>query len=184
MKLLHKNQKGLTLIELLVVLPIIGIIVAAASGATIQVIQSSAASAHMTALRQVQTAGYWVSRDALQAQEAPYVPAYPGFPFTLTWTDSDDGEEHQVIYSLVNMPSGTLKKLQRVESVDGTEIATTMVSQYIDSSQTSCEWDDVNYVLTFTVTASVAGARGLQTETRTYEIQPRPEPQPPPGGPV
>ena len=160
-------------------LPIIGIIVAAASGATIQIIQSNATSAHMTALRQVQTAGYWVSRDSLQAQSV-VTGASSGFPLTLSWGSG----AHEVEYSLKNMASGDLKYLERNEIVNGDagNPIITMTGQYIDSSQTSCELDDVNYVLTFTVTASVAGARGLQTETRTYEIQPRPEPVS--GGPV
>jgi len=173
MTFIKRNQKGFTLIELVIAIPIIAIVGLAASAALIQVIQSTQTSAHMTALRQVQTAGYWVSRDALQAQEEPDVTPPTGF-LSLTWTDSEDDEVHQVIYSLPDMPSGTLKKFQRQEIVtDGgapVSDTTTLVSQYIDSSQTSCTWDEDTKMLTFTVTATMEG----EIETRTYEVQPRP----------
>jgi len=175
MKLLNRSQKGFTLIELLIALPIIAIVVAAATGALIQVIQSTSTSAHMVALRQVQTAGYWVSKDGLQAQSITTGPGV-GFPLTLNWTDWND-EFHHVVYSLENMPSGTLKQLQRQESVNGTLVATTMVGQYIDAA--SCAPGNktlaYNETLTFTVTAKVPGARRPQTERRTYEIKPRPD---------
>ena len=149
-----------------------GLVVAAASAAVVQVIQSTDSSSQMTALRQVQTAGYWVSHDAIQAQQIS-VAASPGFPFTLTWTDWDDGEVHQVAYSLEAMPSGDLKQLQRQETVVDTGVTTDIITgRFIDSLQTSCSWD--GSMLIFNVTAEVTGARGTQTETRTYEIQPRP----------
>ena len=171
MKLLNRSQKGFTLIELLIALPIIAIVVAAASGALIQVIQSTATSAHMVALRQVQTAGYWVSKDGLQAQE---VNTQDYFLY-VKWTDWDVSDVHEVVYAF---SSGDIKQLQRQETVhdkDGNLVSNTMTiaGQYIASSQTTCGWN--GSVLTFTVTASVPGARGPQTETRTYEIKPRPD---------
>ena len=176
LKKLKKGEKGFTLIELLIALPIIAIVVAAATGALIQVIQSTSTSAHMVAIRQVQTAGYWVSKDGLQVQVAPDLTDPTGFPLTLRRTDRDDRDVHVVIYSFVS--PGELTELQRQKIVtdkDGSLVSntTTMVGQYIDSSQTRCQWD--GSVLTFTVTAKVPGARGPQTESRTYEIKPRPD---------
>ena len=171
LKKLNRSQKGFTLLELLIAIPIIAIVVAAASGALVQVIQSTQTSAHMTAVRQVQTAGYWVSKDSLQAQNV-----ITGASLTLNWKDWND-YNYQVVYSLQDM-SGGLKWLQRMEEVNGTGVATTMVGQFIDPDNTSWVWDDTNRVLTFTVTAKVTGARGPQTETRTYEIQVRPDPSP------
>ena len=148
-----------------------GLVVVAASASIVQVIQSSRNSSHMTALRQVQTAGYWVSTDGIQAQQIS-VPELPGFSFNLTWADWENGEVHQVVYSLEDMPGG-LKQLQRQETVVDTGVTTAIITgRYIDSSQTSCEWD--GSVLIFKVTAEVMGAQGTQTETRIYEIKPRP----------
>ena len=166
MKLSNRNQKGFTLIEIVIAVAITGLVVAAASGAIIQVIQSTHTSAHMNALRQVQTAGYWVSKDALQAQSITTGPDR-GFPLTLNWTEWN-GNVHCVVYSL----EGT--QLQRVEN--GT--LTGPPIQYIDAANTGCQPSGralaPGEVLTFKVTAIVMGARGPQTETRTYEVQPRP----------
>jgi len=174
MKLLNRSQKGFTLIELLIALPIIAIVVAAATGALIQVIQSTSTSAHMVALRQVQTAGYWVSKDGIQAKSVTTgAEANSGFPLNLSWTDYDNNT-HDVEYSLQDI---YLQRKEIVNSEVGNPIIT-MVGQYIDPDYTSCKpFGHVlapDEVLTFTVTAKVAGARGPQTETRTYEIKPRP----------
>ena len=174
MKFIDKNQKGFTFIEILVALGIFGLVAAAASGTIVQVIQSSRSTEHMTALRQVQTAGYWVSHDGVQAQQVTTSTA-PGFPFTFTWTDWDDNDAHEVEYSLQDMAAGDLDYLQRKEVVNG-EAANpiiAIVGQYIDPDNTLCEpfAQDLGggETLTFTVTAKM----NQQTETRTYEIKPR-----------
>jgi len=165
MNLLHRDQQGFTLIELLVAIPIAALIATAAAGGVFQILNSTRASDDILAYRWVQTAGFWVSQDGIQAQSIPPEGDMP-FPFTLSWTDWDDGDVHQVTYSLVSMPSGTLQRLQRQESIDG-NLTYTTVGQYIDPSQTNCKRD--GNVLTFNVTAAV----GRQTATRTYEITPR-----------
>lgn len=147
------------MVELLVAIPIAALVVTAATGAIFQVLNSTRANNYMVAYRQVQTAGYWVSHDAIQAQNVT-VPASPGFPFTLAWSDWE-GLEHEIDYSLV------AADLQRQETI-GYDVTTTTVAQYVDSSQTRCEWD--GSVVSFQVAATV----GDQTATRTYEIKPRP----------
>jgi type II secretory pathway pseudopilin PulG len=166
MKLIKTNQKGFTLIGTVIALGIFGLVIAAASGTIAQIIQSSRSSEHMTALRQVQTAGYWVSRDSIQAQNL----TTQGYFLYVGRTDWDDGDLHEVVYSLQDMPSGALKQLQREESLNGMPTATTIVGRYIDPAQTSCVWDPNANALTFTVTATM----NEQTETRAYEVQPRP----------
>jgi prepilin-type N-terminal cleavage/methylation domain-containing protein len=171
---LHKDQRGFTLIELLIALPIAALIVAAATGAIIQVIHSNQASSRMFAVRQVQTAGFWVSQDGLQAQSVT-ISESNGFLLVLEWTDWETGDAYQITYSLQDMPSGELKQLQRTEKVkpkgatEYTETATT-VAEYIVGSETSCSWTNVKKeAFTFKVTATVGG----RTEARTYEITPR-----------
>jgi len=120
MNWLRKDERGVTLLELLVALPIAAMVVAAASGAIFQMLNSGSASNHMLAYREVQTAGYWVSHDALQARTFnDNGGTYPGFPLTLSWTDWDD-DEYSITYTLEDMPSGNLKYLQRQESVNST----------------------------------------------------------------
>ena len=188
MKLMERDQRGFTLIELVVGVFIIALVVLGASMAIIQLVNAGRSSTHMTALRQVQTAGFWVSGDGLQAQivvdndpETLAIDVYDD-PETdgteiliLQWTDWDDGDVYEIQYSLQDMPSGTLKKLWRYETItpevgDPTS-HTTLVAQYIDGNATSCEWtSETKQAFTFDVAATVE----QQTESRTYEIKPRP----------
>jgi len=152
------NQKGFTIIEIVITLAITGLIIVAVSGTITQVIQSSRTTDHMNALRQVQTAGYWVSKDGIQAQTLYTV----GYLLYTSRTDWDDSDLHEVVYSLQNMSSGALKQLQRQEFLNGAPMATTIISRYIDPDQTSCVWDSDTNTLTFVVTATM----DRQTETR------------------
>jgi prepilin-type N-terminal cleavage/methylation domain-containing protein len=175
MRMIKTEQKGFTLIELLVALPIAALVVAAATGAVIQILDSTRASSYMVAYRQVQTAGYWVSHDALQAQEVMLDDPSTGVTefLTLNWTDWDSGDEYRIAYTLEGMASGDLKYLQRQESVKGASTATSLIGEYIyvdtdPNEPTNCVWD--GKVLTFAVKAQV----GKQTASRTYEVKPRP----------
>ena len=167
MKLIRSKQKGFTLIEIVIALGIFGLVIAAATGTIAQVIQSSRSSEHMTALRQVQSAGYWVSNDGIQAETLD-TGVYFLYTSRIDWDDSD---LHEIVYSLQDMPSGALKQLQREESLNGVPTYTTIISRYIDPDQTSCSWNaSATAALTFTVTATM----NQHTETRTYQVQPRP----------
>jgi hypothetical protein len=135
---------------------------AGAAGATVQVIQSTDTSAHMLAVRQVQTAGYWVSTDALQAQYVT-APGSEGSLLNLQWTDSESNP-YDITYTL-NVTSGELHRMEGATSIT--------VGRYL-TDDTICSWDGTAKILTFAVTASVTGARGQEVETRTYEIEPRP----------
>lgn len=177
MRVIHRNQKGFTLIELLIAIAIFGVIAGAGNAVILQLVQSSRTSAHMVAVRQVQSTAYRVNCDAMQAQIV-YVPSGDGgFPFTLNWTVWDSGEAHDVTYDIVN-PSDDIYELQREETITGeygTDTITTIVGQYIYRGSdpprpTECTWDDTEHVLTLNITTVV----GLETEVRTYKIKPRP----------
>jgi hypothetical protein len=67
------------------------------------------------------------------------------------------------------MPSGEFKRLLRSESINDGVPTVKPVAEYIDPDGTSCDWDEVDRVLDFTVTATVGG----QSETREEHVQPR-----------
>jgi prepilin-type N-terminal cleavage/methylation domain-containing protein len=183
LRLINRSQKGFTLIELILVIAIGSIIGGSVTMTMFQLITGSArTNNHMVAVRQVQSAGYWVSHDVKMAQETPDTADNLSTPevefLTVTWSDWGIGGTHQVVYTLVDMPGGGgLKQLVRNHSVNGTT-DTGIIAQFVDwdpdlaLTKTSCDFTDGK--LTFTVTASVGGGLGKETETRVYEVVPRP----------
>jgi prepilin-type N-terminal cleavage/methylation domain-containing protein len=168
MKKLHKDQRGLTFVELLIVIAIAGFIAAAITGVLFQVLTiNTRTSNHMTAVRQVQQAGFWVSPDVQMAQNVT-PGGCTGCLLSLNWTEvTGNHTAHRVIYRLVDM-SGGLKRLQREHYIGPSLDSTTIVAEYI-SSASFVKLPSGN-AYNFTVTATV----GAENETRLYEVKPRP----------
>ena len=176
-----RKQSGITMLELLIGMLITSLIATGVTTAVYQVVTGNArTSNHMIAVRQVQSAGYWVSRDSQMAQSVETSNATTtGFPLTLTWTEWD-GERNVVTYD-IGTGTGGIKQLDKEHLIYGTDGAltanvTSPVARYIiDTSSpplTSCNLTDG--VLTLTVTATVGSDSNQGTETRIYEIAPRP----------
>jgi prepilin-type N-terminal cleavage/methylation domain-containing protein len=174
MKKLNKGESGLTLVELLIVIAITGMIAAAIIGVLFQVlIMNTRTSNRMTAVRQVQNAGFWVSPD-VQMANTVNATGTSGFPLILTWTEFTPSANytHTVTYTLVNI--GGPIKLQRTHVNPGLNSTTvTIVAEYISSASFVKVELPSGVAYDFTVTATVPAAGG-QSETRLYEIKPRP----------
>jgi prepilin-type N-terminal cleavage/methylation domain-containing protein len=172
LKLAKNGQRGFTLVELLIAIAIAALITGGITAAVMQVLTiNTRASNHMVAVRQVQQAGKEVSKDTLQAQSVNVTGVGESLSLNLTWEKWGTTNETQtVIYDLVG-PGGEVKDLRRRYSVEGGNSTNTTVAQYIDPDQTTCVWNPIAGVLTFTVTARV----GAESETRVYEIEPRPD---------
>ena len=156
MRLIHTDQKGFTLIEVLIVVAIFAVVAVVTSAAIGQVVQSNRTSNHMVAVRQVQQAGYYVSKDGLQAQNISG-NLTTSSSLHLNWTDGE-GQSYNITYTLE--PMGTLYRLYRNE--------VPLPIDYL-TENTQCRWNATTTVLTLNITARV----GLETESRTYEIKPR-----------
>jgi len=177
--LINKNQRGVTLMGIIVAVAITGIIAGAVTTTIFQVFSGNTrTSNHMTAVKQVQNAGYWISHDTQMAKgvepadESDDDPDGTRFPLTLTWIDWD-GTLNEVTYTIVD------SELKRSHSINGnTEVSIT--AQYIDVTidpdtgkpKTNCYKD--GEMLIFTVTATLGTGTQHESETRVYEIVPRP----------
>lgn len=170
---INKRQLGFTLIELVVAMAISGIICGSVTMTIFQIFDSSGrTSTHMTAVRQVRSAGYWVSHDVLMSQnlvltdEASDDPDGSRLPLTLTWSDWTGNEIHEVTYSIVD------DELRRSDSINSGAPTVDIVAEFIDPENTGCQYSGGKLI--FTVTATVGAGSAAQTETRTYEVVPRP----------
>jgi prepilin-type N-terminal cleavage/methylation domain-containing protein len=166
MKKLKKGERGFSLVELVIVVALAGLVGAAITATAFQVFTfSTRLSNQLTAIRQVQQAGFWVSPDVMMAQDV--TPGGSSDPFvTLNWTVPKAGggyDNYAVVYRLIG--SGELKTLKREKYKNAASDSNTTVAEYISSAS----FVPYGSAYTFTVTATVGG----QNETRVYEVKPR-----------
>ena len=169
-----RNERGFALIELMIATAIVALIASAASMATFRIITDTERSNnHMTAVRQVQNAGFWISRDAMMAQDIDTDddPETTDVEFiTFDWGDWETGDTHKIIYTFHDMADG-LKRLKRqhvIRDNDNVEIGNTatLVAEYIADSTSFSKQNGVWKL-------SVEARLGTEAETRGYEIIPR-----------
>jgi prepilin-type N-terminal cleavage/methylation domain-containing protein len=181
------RQHGFTLIEIVMALGVGAIIMAAVGYGMAQLFTiNSRNSSHMTAVQEVQNAGYWFSRDAVQA---PYdignVTAPPPNPPWI-WPISASGTVSGSSITLCWRDSGDISVIHRSEiSWDAanqtvTRIydggAPTAIAHHISDAIFTVNLDVTKkYVanVTLIITSSVTSWHASSTETRTYEIAPR-----------
>jgi prepilin-type N-terminal cleavage/methylation domain-containing protein len=162
------NQKGFALIEMVVAVAITGLLTV---GTTTAVFQASThitwGTNHMTAVKQVENALHWISRDAQMAQivEPNGVSGFPLNLIRIPW----DNTVHQVTYTLED---GELKRSYAAN--DGEPIKA-VVAQYIDTNSEMTNCQSVNGALIFKVTAIAGEGSQVASETRVCKISPRPD---------
>ena len=114
---MKRSEGGFTLIGLLVSMAIVALITGAATTSIFQVFNvTTRSSDHVTVIRQVQNAGYWISQDAMEAEHVIVDddPATPEF-LILNWTEwgyDEDSIYHVVTYSFQDLSEG-IGKLMR-----------------------------------------------------------------------
>ena len=173
---MRQGEKGFTLIEFIVAISIIALIASAAAVTTFQVINGTGRSnSHMTSMRQVQNAGYWISRDARMAESIITDNlSSPNFVI-LNWAERDYGSDstyHSVTYFFEDLSDG-IGKLKRSHWSSAGANDEMLVAEYIyydpgDSGNTS----NASYqkpVLTLQLVAQFGDAQ----ETREYRVNQR-----------
>jgi len=174
---MKQSERGFTLIETLVGIAILALIAGAATMATFQVINvTKSSNDHITAVRQVQNAGYWISRDALMAENVIVDDLTPPDFLILNWTEwgyDEDSTYHSVRYSFQDLSDG-IGKLRRTYWSSAGINEEILVAEYIyynpgDSDNTT-KASYPSSVLTVQIAASFEEAN----ETREYRVWHRP----------
>ncbi len=161
------NQKAFTIIELLIGIAVIGILAPVLGLSIVHMTNVNAsASNQMLAVKQVERAVYWISRDTQMAQSIQ-TGGGSGFPLNLYWK-SWDSTSTNVTYSIQD------DEIIRSYSINGAEPTDMVVGQYIDVDEeaTNCQYDDI--ALTFKITVTTGGYRSI-SETRECIVIPKPQ---------
>ena len=163
------------------VIVVIGIMALVAAAMTMSVFQMTTgteqSSSYITAVRQVQNAGYWISHDGQMAESVDTDNLTPPAFLILKWTDwgyDSDSIYHSVVYSVENVFEGVGKLRRTHEDSEGTS-EETLVAEHIyynpgdpgNTTKASCDG--------CVLTAKIVAMFGDVEETREYKIYPRPE---------
>ena len=163
-----RNQRGFGVIELIIAVAITSLLGLGVTAATSQVFSHNMqGGTHVTAIKQVENAIHWVSRDTQMARSVTPDAGDSGFPLVLSWVEWDS-TTHEVTYDF----DGSV--LKRSHSVNGGGPSEMMVARDIntDAQLTSCAFSEG--VLTLRVTATVGGGSQASSETGMREIIARP----------
>ncbi|MFC2035966.1 type II secretion system protein J [Chloroflexota bacterium] len=172
------GEKGYSIVELLIAITIMVLAAGAASTAIFQIIRNMERNNdHITVVRQIENAGYWISRDAQMARviTASDNLTLPGF-LSLSWTEWDaigDPTSHSANYSFEDLADGVGKLKRTYGSANTTE--QTLIAQYVyydpDDANSTSNTSYESPVLTVKLTAVLEGFQ----ETREYKIRRRPD---------
>ena len=173
---MRKQELGFTIIELIISISIMAIASLAAGMAIYQVFGGTEGNNNrMTALHQVQNAGYWISRDTQMAISVNTTDTLT-FPYFLHlgWTEWDDAGipiYHLINYTLEN-GSNNLYSLKRTHSIIDGSTEQAMIADYIFYQPGSENSSDASYsagIVQVNLTSIFDDTR----ESREYKIRRR-----------
>jgi prepilin-type N-terminal cleavage/methylation domain-containing protein len=154
------RQQGFTLVEVILVLGVLLILVVVITMSIAQVLTlNSNSTAHMTAVKEVENAVHYLTRDAQMAQQVT-VSAPPGFPLKMSWTEWDSNHI-EVIYRIDG------NQLIRSRIVNCHSPEEMVIIAHVDAGTSSCSI--TNRQITFRIGSGITGFK-RQSETRTFTI--------------
>jgi prepilin-type N-terminal cleavage/methylation domain-containing protein len=168
LKYLLGSRAGFTLIEVMVALVITGILGLGATVATAQVmLETRRDSDYTAASRHATNAIYWISRDALMAQQIGGCDGFPAVEnLTFSWTDWDNND-FSVEYAVED---GVLTRTYD----DGIDTTTSRIAESINTGEDMTLCTSENGTVTLTVTSSVGSGDRIIDVTKTRVITNRP----------
>jgi prepilin-type N-terminal cleavage/methylation domain-containing protein len=173
---MKQGEKGFSYIELLIAATIISLVAGAAAITAFQVFPGTERNNnYITAVHQVQSAGFWISRDSQMAQTIMTDNLTSPDFLVINWTDWDDPTDpvyHSATYFFADLTDG-IGKLKRTHWSSAGASEETLVAEHIyyapgdpdDTSQVSYQAP----VLTVQLTALAKDTM----ETREYKISHR-----------
>ena len=170
LSLLNRNQRGFTLVELVMAIGVTGVFMAGIGAAVFQVFDvNTRSTTHMVAVKEVENAVHWITRDAERAQYSDNATYSISGSFedslTLSWVNDFDSNSGNVTYR----QNGD--RLERTFSDNGGSVTTNLVAQHIvsDNSSWSLSVSPYGAVLSFKITAVVNSAKPA-SETRSFDV--------------
>lgn len=173
---MRKQEIGFTLIELMVATAIMALASVAAGMAIQQVFGGTEGNNdRMTALHQVQNAGYWISRDTQMAISVNTTGSliFPDF-LRLGWTEWDDAGTptyHLINYTMEN-GSNNLYSLKRSHTIIGGSTEEAMVADYI-FCQSGNEYSSNSSSNNTNIQVNITSIFDDTRESREYRIKRR-----------
>ena len=157
---MKNGEKGFTLIELVVALAIAAFVTAAASMTIITMMRLTPKNNNWAiALRQVQDAGYWISRDVLMSDN---ITVGTGSTFlTMRQPQVATTTPKTIVYQFQNM-SGGLKRLVRTDNTTAT-----LIAEYLSDNTTATPTDNN------TLTLKIEAISGDTVVSRYYKAAQR-----------
>ena len=171
------GEKGFTLIELVLALAIIALISGAVGATIFQVYRGTEHNNdHLTMVRQVQQAGYWISRDAQMAQSVTTDNLTSPDFLILNWTEWDEEGDpiyHSATYFFEGLTDGigTLKR-HHWSSAGADEY--TLVAEYIYYDPDDVDNTSQASYQSPVLTVQLSSLFEENLETREYRIKHRP----------
>ena len=174
---MKQNEGGFTLIELVIAVSLSVMLAAATTAFTFHALRTSAQNeARLTALSNVQNAGYWISQDASMADDVITDNLTSPTLLILKWTDWGYGTDDvywSVSYSVDDVTDSVGKISRRLQNSEGFNQKMLVADNIYYNPSDTDNSTGISYQ-NHIVKLKVATRSGSAIETRTYDTYRRP----------